>query len=129
MKQQAESSLLVHAQPHQEEYQRVTPETAGWEHLHFAARRFAPGEIWRGNTGACEYGLVVLGGCCSVESSCGNWKKIGRRPDVFHGLPYALYLPCETEFTVTAFDDGLDLACGWCRSDGKHPPRLVTPGQ
>ncbi len=123
------SQLLVHPNLTSGEYVRVTPETAGWEHLSFAARTLSRGETWHGNTGPCEYGFVVLGGSCSIESSRGSWPKIGRRPDVFRGMPYALYLPRETEFTVTALGDGVDIACGWCRSEGSHPPRLVTPEQ
>jgi 5-deoxy-glucuronate isomerase len=129
MKLSTESPLLVHPKSAPGEYVRVTPETAGWEHLSFAARSLSRDETWRGNTGPCEYGFVVLGGSCSVESSRGSWPKIGRRPDVFRGMPYALYLPHETEFTVTALSDGVDIACGWCRSEGNHPPRLVTPEQ
>ena len=150
MNSPAASPLLVRPKPPPGEYVRVTPETAGWEHLHFAARTMSRGETWRGNTGMCEYGFVVLGGICSVESSRGNWQKIGRRPDVFHGMPYALYLPRETEFAVTALApwdktsstpqstgcayptgraDGVDIAYGWCRAEGNHPPRLVTPEQ
>lgn len=123
------SRLLVRPASAAGEYVRVTPERAGWEHLHFAARRMAQGDTWAGCTGECEYGFVVLGGVCGVESSRGKWPKIGRRPDVFHGMPYALYLPRETEFSVTALSPDLDLAAGWCRAEGKHPPRLVTPEQ
>ncbi len=129
MKPSTEFPLLVHPKSTPGEYVRVTPETAGWEHLSFAARTLSRGEIWQGNTGPCEYGFVVLGGSCSIESSRGEWPKIGRRPDVFSGMPYALYLPCETDFTVTALLGGVDIAYGWCRSEGKHPPRLVTPEQ
>jgi len=129
MKPSTKSPLLVHPTSNSGEYIRVTPESAGWEHLHFTARLMSKAETWRCNTGTDEYGLVVLGGVCSVESSRGNWQRIGRRPDVFHGMPYALYLPRETEFTVTALGDGVDIACGWCRSDGNHAPRLVTPDQ
>lgn len=109
------------------EYQRITPESAGWEHLGFSARRMRRGEQWQASTGDCEYGLVILGGQCSVHSSRGDWPKLGRRPNVFSGMPYALYLPAQTEFTVTALADDLDLACGWCKSAGEHPPQLVTP--
>src|ERR1041385_658020 len=116
MKSSTESPLLVHPKPGAGEYTRVTPESAGWEHLSFAARTLGAGDSWRGRTSECEYGLVVLGGSCAVESSRGTWSKIGRRPDVFHGLPYALYLPRETEFTVIASAGGVDLAYGWCRS-------------
>lgn len=123
------SCLQVRPQAAQGEYHRVTPDTAGWEHLHFAARRVKHGEQWQASTGDCEYGLVILGGVCSVQSSRGDWRKIGRRPNVFSGMPYALYLPAQTTFTVTALSEELDLACGWCKSEGNHPPQLVTPDQ
>ena len=124
-----ESRLLVHPRATQGEYVHITPETAGWEHLHFAARRMKQGETWQDHTADFEYGLVILGGVCSVESSGGSWKRVGRRPDVFHGMPYALYLPRATPFTVTALSTELDIAYGWCRAEGRHEPQLVTPEQ
>lgn len=129
MKRSHGSALLVRPQADRGEYQRVTPQSAGWEHLHFAARRLGRGEAWQQGTGVFEYGLVVLGGSCAVESSRGNWAKVGRRPNVFAGLPSALYLPRETTFRVTALSDELDIASGWCRAEGDHPARLVTPDQ
>jgi 5-deoxy-glucuronate isomerase len=42
-------------------------------------------------------------------------------------MPYALYLPRHTTFTVTATQGDLDLACGWCRAERDHPARLVRP--
>ena len=122
-----QSPLLVRPHLTHGEYIRVTPQTAGWEWLHFSARRLTQGEQWRASTGGFEYGLVVLGGVCRVGSSRGEWPSIGRRPNVFSGLPYALYLPADTTFTVTALSEELDLACGWCKSEGEHPPGLVTP--
>jgi len=47
---------------------------------------------------------------------------------VFSGLPYALYLPIETSFTVSAETD-CDLAFCYCRADLKYPAQLVTPGE
>src|SRR5262245_12683017 len=82
------------------EYIRVTPKSAGWEHLSFAARHMQRGEKWDAQTEQFEYGLVVLGGVCSVSSSRGNWPMLGRRKDVFSGMPYGLYLPPETRFSV-----------------------------
>lgn len=111
------------------EYIRVTPETAGWEHLSFAARRMAQGDRWTLQTGDFEYALVILGGVCSVESDRGSWPAIGRRPDVFSGMPYTLYLPRHTRFTVTADSHALDLAYGWTPSDRDYPAQLVTPEQ
>jgi 5-deoxy-glucuronate isomerase len=44
-------------------------------------------------------------------------------------MPYGLYLPPQTEFTVTATSARLDVAYGWCRASDKHPAQLVTPDQ
>ena len=122
-----QSPLLVRATAESGEYTRVTPATAGWEVLHFAARRMLRGERWSHHTGEAEYALVVLGGICSVRSSQGEWHEIGRRPDVFSGMPYTLYLPRRTPFTVEALSEDLDLAYGWCTVTADYPPQLVTP--
>jgi 5-deoxy-glucuronate isomerase len=47
---------------------------------------------------------------------------------VFKGLPYALYLPIETMFTVRAETD-CELALCFCRAEVKFPGRLVTPDE
>ncbi len=127
MQSPGKSPLLIRPRALDGEYVRVSPETAGWEHLHFAARRMRQGETWRHETGGHEYGLVILGGVCAVESSRGTWARLGRRPDVFHGMPYALYLPPATSFGVTALSAELDIACGWCKAEAIHHPKLVTP--
>jgi 5-deoxy-glucuronate isomerase len=129
MKSQQSSPLLIRPRATHGEYLRVTPESAGWDHLQFSARRMKRGEQWEASTGDFEHGLVILGGVCRVQSSRGEWPKIGRRPNVFSGMPYALYLPAQTAFTVTASSEELDLAAGWCKSGGEHPPQLVTPEQ
>jgi 5-deoxy-glucuronate isomerase len=127
MAESANSSLQV--SPHGEtgEYIRVTPESAGWEHLGFAVRLMEHGEEWEAQSDVFEYGLVVLSGVCGVRSSRGNWPVVGRRADVFSGMPYGLYLPPGTRFCVSAQSDKLELAYGWARAAGLHPPRLVTP--
>ncbi len=111
------------------EYASVTPASAGWEWLHFGARRLNAGQIWEHNTGESELALVILGGVCSVRSSRGAWIEIGQRANVFSGFPYALYLPRRTAFTLTAHTDGFDVAYGWCASDQDFPAALVTPAQ
>jgi 5-deoxy-glucuronate isomerase len=104
----------------------VTPESSGFEFLTFRSRRLAKGESFSDETSNREMGLVVLGGRCSVESSAGSWPNFGRRAHVFNGLPFALYLPVETSFTVRAESD-CDLAFCFCRAELKFPARLITP--
>jgi 5-deoxy-glucuronate isomerase len=54
--------------------------------------------------------------------------RIGRRPNVFSGMPYALYLPPGTELTVEALSE-LDLAFGWADAYDEFEPQLITPQQ
>jgi len=104
----------------------VTPEKAGWETIHFQARRLQQGDRWTFQTGGHELALVMLSGTLSVESNRGSWRKIGKRASVFDGLPYALYLPIHTGFTVSA-DTECQFGAAWAAADREYEPRLVTP--
>jgi 5-deoxy-glucuronate isomerase len=121
------SELLIYPDFQQEEYIHVSPASAGWEHLNFSARKMKMSEGWEQETGDAELALVVLGGTCSVQSNRGDWREIGHRASVFAGMPYTLYLPRQTRFTVTATSDSLDIAYGWCKANSDHPARLVRP--
>jgi 5-deoxy-glucuronate isomerase len=121
------SRLLFSPQFKHPEYIRVTPTAAGWDYLHFAARQMKGGEGWAFDTGECELALVLLGGVCKVDSNRGRWDRVGHRENVFAGMPFTLYLPRQTRFTVTACSDNLDIAYGWCQAGEDHPARLVTP--
>jgi 5-deoxy-glucuronate isomerase len=115
------SRLLVHP----EAFENCI-ENFGFELLSFSVRKLAQGEQYSANTEGTELGLVVLGGVCSVTSSAGEWKSFGGRKTVFDGLPYTLYLPIQTEFTVTA-DSDCDLAFCYAKAEQVHPAVLVTP--
>ena len=104
----------------------VTPAAAGWETINFQARRLAAGRSWSFQCGDNELALVMLGGVVDVSSSRGAWKGVGGRANVFAGLPHALYLPPQTEFTVTAATD-CEFAVAWVAADADHEPVLVTP--
>jgi len=103
------------------------PSAHGFEFLSFHAQQIAPGGRVEAETGNRELGLVLLGGTCSVDSDKGKWNNIGHRPNVFAGMPYALYLPISTSFTITT-ENGCDVAFCYCRAEESHPPKLVTPG-
>lgn len=123
------SPLLISPNAETDEYIRVIPESAGWELLHFGARKMQIGDQWQYSTGDNELALVILGGNCNVKSSRGEWPNIGRRSDVFSGMPYTLYLPRHTKFTVEALSKELDIAYGWVPTHEDHPPQLVIPKQ
>lgn len=103
-------------------------EEAGFKYLSFQVCRLAPGENYSGETSENELGMVVLGGRLSVSSSEGRWDEIGGRANVFSGMPYALYLPPRSRFTVSARTP-CDLAFCYSAAEEIHPARLVTPAE
>lgn len=106
---------------------RVVAEQAGWTYLNAEVRRLSIGGTWASRTGEFEAVIVMLGGRCAVAGDRGEWPDIGRRPNVFGGMPHALYLPRHTDFTLTAVSENVELAYCWVPTDQDHPPRLVTP--
>jgi 5-deoxy-glucuronate isomerase len=104
----------------------VTPARAGWDYIHFQARRLAAGSRWSFETGQNELALVILGGCLSVESSRGSWPEVGGREHVFAGPPHALYLPRHTSFSASATRD-TRFVTTWAASDEDHAARLIRP--
>jgi 5-deoxy-glucuronate isomerase len=107
---------------------QVTADDAGWRLLNMAVRRLAARETWVHDTAEHEAALVLLGGRCAVRSQRGEWPNLGQRPNVFSGMPYALFLPRRTAFTLEALTDRVEVAHCWVATDQDHPPRLVMPG-
>ena len=119
--------LLVSPNLNQEEIIQLSPQDAGWDYLHVSVRRMPGGQTWQFDTAENELAMVVLGGVCAVESNRGSFFPVGRRSDVFNGMPYSVYLPRRTRFTVHAASPELEIACAWCPTDQDHPLHMVTP--
>ena len=128
MRQYDEQNLLIRRgnSPDPDVLVEVTPESAGWSTLAFQARRLTAALSWSSADEGRETVLVVLGGCLDVRSGADSWKNIGARPDVFAGLPHALYLPPGRKFTVTAVTD-CEFAAASVPAEGGLAPRLVEP--
>jgi 5-deoxy-glucuronate isomerase len=105
----------------------VTAEGAGWDYLNMEVRRFNAGDKWDGSSGDFEYAHVVLGGKCHVRTSKGNFENVGERPNVFSGMPHAVYHSRNTDFEIEAVTDGLEVATCRVPTDEDHPLQLVTP--
>ncbi len=108
-------------------YQDISREEAGWQYLNFQARLMKKGEIWKGDTGGNEYGIILLSGNYSVKTNKGNWQTVNGRKDVFTGIAHTLYLPRNTSFELKAESDILDLGYGWCETDQDFDPVFKTP--
>jgi 5-deoxy-glucuronate isomerase len=105
----------------------VTAHQAGWEYLNMSVRRMQPGETWERNTENYEHAFVILGGVCNIHTSQGDFMQVGRRPDVFSGMPYALYLSRNVDFTFEALTPNFEVATCWVPTEEDHPAQLVTP--
>ncbi len=102
-------------------WEQVTPDSAGWEYLHFGVR----GGAFSSDTGDCEVALVPLAGRCAVETEGDSWE-LGGRENVFAGMPWALYLPRDTVYRVEA--EGEVAICG-ARCEVRREPIPVRPDE
>ena len=107
------------------EWDVVDPGSAGWRYLSFRVERLRDGESVARNTGGEEIALVPLGGRCAVDTG-GERFELGERASVFDGMPWALYLPRDTPYTVTPLGD-VEVAVAGALADERLEPRLVSP--
>lgn len=120
-------SLLVKAQHSGQEIVQVTPTSAGWQYVGFAALRLSKGESTAFHTKEREYCIVVLSGVVTVVSGDEKWQEIGERQSVFEERsPYAVYLPNECPVEITAHREA-EIALANAPGQGRQPPRLVEP--
>jgi 5-deoxy-glucuronate isomerase len=103
----------------------VDPASASWRYLSFRVERLSDGERVSRSTGDEEIALVPLGGRCAVESGGGRWE-LGGRASVFDGLPWALYLPRDTDFTLSGLGE-VEIAVSGALADERLEPRLIEP--
>jgi 5-deoxy-glucuronate isomerase len=108
-----------------DEFDVVDPVSAAWRYLSFRVEHLRDGEQVSRRTGDEEIALVPLGGRCAVESGGERWE-LGERATVFEGMPWALYLPRDTEYTLSALGD-VEVAVPGALADERFEPRLVTP--
>ena len=88
--------------------------------------RLADGETKKYSEADKEYGLVILGGKCSVSGDDFEFKSVGKRKDVFDGPATCIYVPRNTPFSVTA--EG-EVSIAVCKSPAKadFKPVLINP--
>jgi len=125
----SESDCLVHSRnlpPDQGgEVFHLSRDDAHWEWMSCFVRRLQPDEVYRTRTEGEEAAFVLLGGTCRADWGKGA-QKIGKRRDVFDGLPFALYLPSGHE---AGFQAETTCEIAECRvpSNARLEPRLISP--
>jgi len=119
--------LIVKGRRKGREIVQVTPQSAGWKYVGFAAYRLAPGETIAMDADGLERCIVVLRGTVSVRSGAEAWNDIGERTSVFEDRsPYAVYLPRGAAAAVTAHSDA-ELGVASAPGTDTRPTRLIEP--
>jgi 5-deoxy-glucuronate isomerase len=122
-------SLLVKAQREGMTIARVTPETANWRYVGFAAYRLMRDEVLYVEESARESCIVVLSGAVSFEIGGERYSSVGARDSVFEdSAPFALYVPPNVRATVRAERD-VELGVASAPAQGRYPARLIEPAQ
>ena len=120
------SPLLVKAQPGSTIVE-VTPESAGWTHVGFAAHRLHAGVSMALETGSRELCIVVLTGTVTVQAGGQAWEHIGNRQSVFEDRsPYAVYVPLDTKVSIMAVSAAEVALCS-APATTHRPARLIEP--
>ena len=120
-------SLLVKSRRTGRDIVTVTPQSAGWRYVGFAAHRLAPGETMALETGANEVCVVVLRGNVTVAAQGQTWRDIGHRTSVFADeAPYAVYVPAGEPVRVTSNADA-EIAIASAPGSKARPARLIEP--
>jgi 5-deoxy-glucuronate isomerase len=120
--------LLVKANRSGSSVVRVTPQSAGWRYVGFAAYRIKPNEeIALDMPESVEACIVVLSGTVTVQAGGQAWREIGERKSVFEDrAPYAVYLPRAEAAKVFAHTVA-EIAVGTAPGGSQVPPRLIEP--
>lgn len=121
------SPLLVKARKEGGKIVEVTPASAGWTHVGFAAHRLQAGEQITLDTGSRELCIVVLTGTVTVQAGEQTWREIGARASVFEERsPHAVYVPLQTAVSVTAMGNAEVAFCS-APATTHRPARLIDP--
>lgn len=107
--------------------QRITPESAGWGYVGFEVYELEAGQSLSQDTLDREVCLVLVAGKASVRTRELSLDAIGERMSPFERKkPYAVYVPNDDHFTVTA-QTKVELAVCKAPGFGNHPARLIGP--
>jgi 5-deoxy-glucuronate isomerase len=124
-----ETSVLVHSSalpcPPDDELLHFDRQQAGWDWMSFFVRRINAGETYSAQTVGEEAAFVLLGGTCTADWGKGP-TRIGKRKNVFDGLPYSLYLPAGNSVRFTA-ESTCEIAECRVPSEAQNEVRMIAP--
>ena len=86
----------------------------------------ADGAEFKGSTGNREFCAVLLGGKSTFTVNGQTLGNVGSRPNVFSGKPHSVYIPCGSDYTVTAHGR-VEVGLVSAPSDLRTAPYVIGP--
>lgn len=122
------SKLLVHPKaPDADGFiHHITPASAGWSYVGFSVLKLAPGKVVTRPTEGNEVCLVILSGRVRIAAGDQDFGLLGERESVFDGLPWSVYIPARSDWTVEAETEAEVAVCA-SPAEGKLPARIIPP--
>ena len=105
----------------------VTPQSAGWRYVGFAAVRLRARERRSWTLSDREVCVVLIAGQAVLRAGAVMLDASDGRPSPFDGPPHVLYVPPGAEFTAEALDGAVDLAIGSAPATGDRAARGFGP--
>lgn len=88
--------------------------------------RLADGQVKSYREADKEYGLLILGGKCTVEGEGFKFEKAGKRETVFDGPATCIYVPANKPFKITG-EGEVSIAVAKSPSTEDFEPAIVNP--
>ncbi len=104
----------------------VTPESAGWTYVGFDVYRLKAGASASAKTEGREACLVFLSGKAEVATGGKALGAVGGRASPFDGKPWSVYVPAQSDWTVTATSDAEFAVCS-APAEGGKAARVISP--
>ncbi|MBV9633576.1 MAG: 5-deoxy-glucuronate isomerase [Methylobacteriaceae bacterium] len=104
----------------------VTPQNAGWTYVGFDVHELPAGATLAKDTERHEVCLVLVAGKARISAAGTDFGLLGERSSVFEGLPYSVYVPPNSAWTIVA-QTRVELAVCAAPGIGKYAVRLIGP--
>jgi len=108
-------------------FQRVAAEQVGLARLNSIAMALDVGKKFALTTGPYNYAATILGGVANIRTPTQAFLDVGRRTDVFAGMPYAFTIGPQTEFEIEALTDDFQFAACWAAAVQPMPTQVIRP--
>jgi 5-deoxy-glucuronate isomerase len=106
----------------------VSPQNSMLEWISLRVLQLVNGESFKGNSDGEELALVLISGKANVKAGGQLWENLGGRMNVFQGRSHTVYVPCGTDYEITAVGGmPLEIAIGGAKSTRSGSPTLIRP--